>query len=389
VLLLTTDLQVGGVPLHLHRLARGLKHRGWQVSVACLAGWGPVADRIAADGIVVEAFGAEGPRDLRCLDRLARCLRRRRPDLLHSLLFHANMAARLVGAAAGLPARRIVCEIQTVEIERRWHLTLDNLTCRLCAVQVVNSLGVLEHLSRNAHLPRGRLRLIHGGVDATGLGSAKPLSRKLLGAERDDLLWVWVGRLDPVKGLEVLIQAMSSHLADLPVRLLLVGEGPLGPLLKKTISQSRLDNRVLLLGRRDDVPDILATADAFVLPSRTEGFPNALLEAMAAGLPCVASDVAGCQELVEHDRTGLLVPPGDPDALGAAMADVSRNPQLRERLGRAARLRILENFTLEACLSRYMLLYARLLDPEYTTHGWSQELRSRLPDDEGRGTVNR
>ena len=262
------------------------------------------------------------------------------------MLFHANFAARWAARIAGFPRDRVVCEIQTVEVERRWHLLIDRFTYGGCRFTIGNSPSVVDFLATEGGIPRSRLRLVRGGIDPAPLLGARPLDRSALGFPVDGPIVFWAGRLDPVKGLEILLRAFRMLVADpakpglprakpgLPGRahLLLAGDGPLRDQLARQIERSELAGRVHLLGARDDIPALLKTADVFVLPSRTEGLPNALLEAMAAGCPVVTTDVPGCRDLVEHERTGLLVPYGDTDALAAAIR------RLLDDLGTAGRL---------------------------------------------------
>lgn len=336
LLLLITDLKVGGVPLHVLRLATSLPRDRFRVRVVSLADIGPVGERLLAAGIPVDACDAVSARDARALLRLAGYVRRYRPHVLHAVLFHANIAARLVGPIAGVAPGRIVCEIQTVERERRWHLPVDGLTCRLCRFVVGNSQSVVEHLHRAAHIPRSRLWLIRGGVDVERVAAAAPADRAALGVPPGAPLVLWVGRIDRVKGLDELVDAMTTIWHRTGAHLVLAGEGEYADVLRVRIARSRADAYVHAIGRRDDVPALLAAADVFAFPSYTEGLPNALMEAMAAGRAIVTTDVPGCHDLITHGQTGLLAPPHDAPALARAIERLLSDAALRGRLGAAA-----------------------------------------------------
>lgn len=368
VLYVITDLQVGGVPLHLSRLAPAVAARGWNVAVACLAPRGPVADRIEAGGVPVIPLEARGTWDARCIFRLAALIDTIRPTIVHSLLFHANVAARIAAAWIAYPASRVVCEIQTVEIERRWHLWADRATFHLCGLEIGNSAGVIDHLATAARLPRDRLRLIEGGADIDRIERAAPLARASIGVPDDAFIWLWTGRLDPIKGLELLIDAFAQVARDdASSRLVIVGDGPQRERLDKQIRARGLDRVVRMLGMRDDVPSLLRAADAFVFPSRTEGFPNALLEAMVAGLPCLASDIAGCRALIAHDSTGRLLPADDAPAWTAAMTRLRHSESSRREFGIAASQMARLHYSVGACAQKTLTLYAELLnDPAPT-----------------------
>lgn len=362
---LITDLKVGGVPLHLYRLATRLPRDEIQARVISLADEGPVGVQLRRAGVPVQACGARSALDIRALGRLWKFLRADRPDILHSLLFHANIAARLVGPLAGVSIKRILCEIQTVERERRWHLPVDNLTCRLCRWEVGNSPSVVEHLHRQAHIPASRLRCEWGAVDTQAITAAPPVAREGLGVRPGEAMILWTGRLDPVKGFEEMLAGFALACRGRPAKLVLAGEGPYRQTVEKLIRQKGLDEQVLMLGQRADVPSLLRSADLFLFCSRTEGLPNAVLEAMAAGVPVIATDVPGCRDLIRDNETGWLVRPGDPAdisrAITAALADKSE----RLRLGGAGQAWVESNLSIHHWISRWRELYRRLLDAPF------------------------
>ncbi len=356
VFYLITDLKTGGVPLHLYRLVAALDRSEFEPVVACLAPPGEVGLALGRMGIRTLACGARGSWDVRALGRLASGLRRERPDVVHALLFHANTAASLVCPWVGIPARRIIHEIQTVEIERRWHLVVGGMTGRWCRWVVGNSAEVVEHLHRRAHISRSRLRLIRGGVDVARFSGVGPADRHALGIPAEAIVLLWVGRLDPVKGLEDLIEA-RRRLKDDRVYVVLVGEGEQEGELRRQIRDAGLIDRILLTGRRDDIPQLLAMADLFVFPSLTEGLPNALLEAMAAGRPIVTTRVPGCQELIADGRTGVLVSPRSPGELADGIRRLIGDRAWSMRLGQNAFRHVADHYGIEATVRQYAELY--------------------------------
>lgn len=333
--------------------------RGFRTTVVSLAPLGPVSDSLRTGGVTVVSCEASGGGDIRVFRRLASLLRDLRPDLIHAMLFHANVAARWAGHAVGVSPDRILCEIQTVEVERRWHLWVDRFTHEGCRLTIGNSPSVIEHLRTHAGIPRDRLRLVRGGIDTTRIADAPVLDRASLGMPYEAFLWLWVGRLDPIKGLEVLLRAFA--MVNHNPQLLLVGEGPMRQQLEWEVEALRLTDRVHFLGVRSDVPSLLRTADGFVFPSRTEGLPNALLEAMAAGLPIVTTDVPGCRDLIEHDKSGLLVPYGDTLALGHALSTLQSGTDRAARLGRAAAAEVTARWQLSDTFDAYHHVYREAL----------------------------
>ncbi|UCD29746.1 MAG: glycosyltransferase [Planctomycetota bacterium] len=357
-----TDLNIGGVPLHLYRLATRLPPDKFQVRIISLADVGPVGDRLRRAGIPVFACEARSPRDIGALWRLGIQLRTYRPDILHSLLFHANIAARIVGPMAGIPINRIICEIQTAERERHWHLAVDNLTCRLCRCQVGNSPSVVAYLRQHAHIPDARLRCMLGGVDFEEIASARPLARESLGLSQDEAFIIWTGRLDPVKGFEEMLSAFGQVCTTIQARLAIVGEGPYRPTVERLIRENGLSEHVLMLGMRSDVPALLQTADVFLLCSRTEGLPNSLLEAMAAGLPVVATDVAGSRDLISPGDTGVLVRAQSSEEIAKGLLTVLKNREEGEKMGRRARDWIRGDMSLNRLLDRWISFYESVRD---------------------------
>jgi glycosyltransferase involved in cell wall biosynthesis len=360
LLYLITDLETGGVPLHLYRLARSMRDAGHDVSVMSLAPPGPVSAMLDEAGIPTDACGARGVWDLHILPRLRRRLAQIRPDILHAFLFHANGVGRLFAGLGSFPKQRLICEIQTVEVERAWHLTVERYTHPWCRYVVGNSPSVVAHLARRAGVPPHRLVLVQGGIDPEPIRQSVPIDRASLGLNAEAPVVLWTGRLDPVKRVDDLILAATQLVRQaIPLQLLIVGEGSEQPRLQKLVGESGMTDHVHFAGRRSDVPRLLQTADLFVFPSRTEGLPNSLLEAMAAGLPIVATNVPGNRDVLTDGKTGLLVPPCRPYQLAAAMLKLLQNKRLAERLGAAASGDVGLHFQLRQTHRAYEKLYVR------------------------------
>lgn len=361
LLYVITDLEVGGVPLHLHRLVAEMTRRGYTASVVSLAPPGPVADQLRLDGVTVFSCEGQGGRDFRVIGRLAEVMKPERPDIVHAMLFHANFAARRAGKKAGISPNRILCEIQTVEVERRWHLWVDRFTHRGCRLTIGNSPSVIEHLARAARIPRDRLHLVQGGIDLARVTDSPPLDRARLPAPMGAKLVLWTGRLDPIKGLSTLLKALAQVDPGQSAHLLLAGDGPLRDDLEREALALGIEDRMHVLGVRRDVPSLLHSVDLFVFPSRTEGLPNALLEAMAAGLPIITTDVPGCRDLIDDGQTGLIVPRDDTSALAGAIDRLLRDDDLAARLGAQAHRKVSASWHINTTFDAYDALYRQVL----------------------------
>lgn len=288
------------------------------------------------------------------LRELARLLRKARPSVFHAHLSWP-LAARTQLAAA--VATRVPAVVAT------YHLVPPSSFGRTAALQgrllaagigrgIAVSQAVADALVERLGWPRRKLEVIRNGVPVEDFGVEPDAElRRELTAGTDDVVFLTTARLDPQKGLDVLVAA--AELVDGP-RFVIAGEGTERERLARGI-------RVRILGHREDVPALLAAADAFVLPSLFEGTPIALIEAMAAGKAIVATAIPGVDELVVADESALLVPPGDPVALAAALRRVVAEPELRARLGAAARRRAHEMFSIETSTSRVMSVYDELL----------------------------
>jgi starch synthase (maltosyl-transferring) len=286
-------------------------------------------------------------------------LRRFRPQLLQTFLFHANIAGRIAGKLARVP--RIVSGIRVAERRSRWHLLVDRYTNWMVDGNVCVSQAVAE-FSVHAGLDRHKTVVIGNGVEVAPIAMAEPLSRATLGLPADARILLSLGRLDHQKGYSYLLDALPPLVREFEdLHVLLVGEGPAREELTTQIAENQLQKRVHLLGWRDDVPRLLKTAEVFVSSSLWEGLPNAVLEAMAAGLPIVATSVEGSSELLGDGQMGRLVPPRSPDALREALEWVLRNPAAAGQWGEVARSRVTTDWTWESICEKYAGLYRSLL----------------------------
>lgn len=360
-----TELDPGGAERAFVRLVTGLDRSRWEPFVYCLAGQAPLVEVLKKSDVPVTCLGARGLRDWSVLFRLATEFRKARPSLLQTFLFHANMVGRLAGRRAGI--KHIVSGIRVAEKRTRTHLWLDRCTNWLVEQNVCVSQAVAEFSIQQARLNPRKVTVIPNGVDAELFAAACPADLSEWGISRGEPVFISVGRLDPQKGLFYLLEAMRDLLRHSPrAHLLLVGEGNERAGIEAWIAENRLAASIHLAGWRPDIPELLKAATCLVLSSLWEGMPNVLLEAMASGLPIVATRVEGVPELVQADSVqansnGLLVNPACATELVAAMAQIIGSPDVAQEMGRVGQRRAREEFSWERMIAGYERLYSMLL----------------------------
>jgi sugar transferase (PEP-CTERM/EpsH1 system associated) len=365
VLHLITELNIGGAEKALARLLAHLNRDRFTPTVACLYGGdSPIANEVRALDIPVLDLGMTAKWRWDALWRLYHLLRREHPMILHTWMIHANVVGRVLGQMVGVPIiitsrRNVNIGGNAREYINRWTASLGDRAIAVC------ELARQVEIERTG-VPSEHVVTIYNGVDVGQFSDSSPQSAaqilKTFGIPTDAPLVGSVGRFRPQKGYADLLVAMKQVKENAPnARLLLVGGGELQADLEAKVLSLGLDGVVTFAGIRADVPEILAVLDVFVLSSLWEGMPNAILEAMAAGLPVVATAVGGTPDVVVDGVTGFLVPPRDPSALAKALATLVRDPDLRRRMGQAGRERVLQHFSVERMVERTQNLYEQLL----------------------------
>lgn len=352
--------RIGGAERQLMLLAKGLRGRGWRVSVVALSGTGgDAAAELAGAGIAFLSLEMhKGLADPRGWLRFHRWLKQEKPGVVHAHLPHAAWMARWSRLAT--PVRVVVDTLHSSStgtgVRRMGYRLSDWLS---------NEVTAVSHAVAAAHLAAemaAKITVIPNGVDMDAWrpdAAARAAVRGELAIE-NEFLWFAAGRLEPVKDYPTLLAAM----AQLPstARLVIAGTGPLEEQLRGLASQLCLQSRVRFLGFEQDVRRWMQAADGFVLSSRWEGLPMALLEAAACALPAVATDVPGTREVIVHGGTGWLAAQGDPRALAEAMTRLMHTSlDGRRTIGEQARQRAFDSFSLELALTRWEALYSDLL----------------------------
>ncbi|GAC1337100.1 MAG: hypothetical protein NVSMB14_04540 [Isosphaeraceae bacterium] len=327
----------------------------------CLGPEGELASVLRKERIDVDCLDVDRRDPPRAIARLAAAFKARQIRLVQSFLFHADIAARLAAPIAGVAW--VVGGIRVAEKEKKWHLWISRWTQRLSSGSVCVSRGVERYARDVGKIEADRLTVIPNGIDPGPIDRAERCSRGSIGVPEEAFLALFVGRLERQKGLPVLFEAAERVVCErADWYLAIVGDGREASELRRLCeTRPAVAHRVRWLGKRDDVPSLLKTADLLVLPSLWEGMPNVVLEALAARRAVVATDVEGSEDLVEPEQTGWLVPAGDAGALAVALLDAAEDRRRLAQFGDRGRLKIETEYSLKRVIDQYEFLWAGLL----------------------------
>jgi glycosyltransferase involved in cell wall biosynthesis len=361
VIHLVEDLKVGGQEKVIASIATGLDPKKFDVEIWCLARGGAVADWLRQSGFSVRILNLSTYHRPLNIARLALRLRRSRADIVHTHGYFASTFGRL----AAIPAciRRVVAHVHTSDFSlSRRHILIEKFLAHFTRHIICVSRSVQDFIENVEGVRTDKTSVIYNGAAWLFRENGEPMSRSALGIADEDCVAVSVGSLVENKGPRVLIDALRILVPLHPrLKLLIAGDGPLRTELEEYVRRSQLSAHIRFMGIVKDIRCVLRLADIFILPSRyREGLGLAVLEAMQHGLPVIASRVGGVPEAVEHNRSGLLVPPGDAGALGDAIARLSADTKLRCTMGAEGRKRYEERFRAEQMVSQIESLYRRM-----------------------------
>jgi glycosyltransferase involved in cell wall biosynthesis len=370
VFYLVDSFEIGGTETQAVELALRMSQAGHTVTMGALQAKGPLLDRLRGSEVAVEQFyprgGLDSPHGLLEVLRLGRYLRRHRFDVVHSHDLWSNLMGVVAAKLARVPA--IVCSQRDLSHDawyqgarRAWLRRIQKWSDAV----LVNSGAIGDDLVSQDGFNPSKIRVIHNGVDVARFRGDRGLQRALFPGLEACKFIVLVGNMHTdVKGQDLLIAAAPAVLREFPeTRFVLVGDGAQRHAFEKMATETGVKNEFLFLGRRANVAEILAGCDLAVLPSRAEGFPNAVLEYLAAGLPTIATQVGGMPELIEDNVTGMLVPPEDSSALSSAILSLLRAPETARRIAVHGHESALQKFSFERMTGEVEALYTELLLP--------------------------
>ena len=363
VLHLITELKIGGAQSVLQMLLENQDHQAVQSTVACyFDADGGVARQIERLGIEVIDLKLTHKWRVDAIGRIYTLLQRLQPDVLHTWMFHANIPGRIIGRLARVPV--IIGSEHTMGQEKGLRMQLNRLTSPLSDRVICVSPSVTEFARKQIGIASQRIVTINNGIDLrrfTDLPNQAKIRLKF-GLDLSSFVIGAVGRPRPVKAYSVLLDAFQLLASNYPnSRLIFVGDGPGREALIEQARQLDMSEHVIFLHDRDDIPELLKTLDVLVSSSHWEGLSMVILEAMAAGLPIVATNVGGTPDLVVDGVTGLLTPPADPKAMAQAIERLIIDNSLGIALGQAGRQRVESYFTSVTMAEQTEKLYQMLL----------------------------
>ena len=366
LLILDTELEMGGKEKLLYEFVARADRNRFHIAVCCLRSGGYFKEKLLAlnvpfhDELLRHRFDALAFRELEHVIRVEKV------DILETFA-HPNTVIFAFLAKLRSLVQRVVVSYHAVPSDAGANIARPYL--RPLLRRMDGHIAVAEIQKRRLVEVEGlreeKVRVIYNGVDTAAFRSAAPgersVTRRALGLADDDVVLIAVGSLKPIKGVDVLLHALAGLVRKHPrLRLIVVGEGPDRSALENLARELSIADRVSFLGLRADVDVVLRAADALVLPSRAEALPTVLLEAMATGLPVVATRVGGVPEIVEEGRSGVMVPPEDASALGSVLDRVVTDAALRRSLGERGRAVVEARFRVETMCENRMAYFEEL-----------------------------
>ena len=362
VLYLSHAFAVGGAEEMVLNLVRHLPPP-YEPAVACIHEAGPIGLEIERTGVPFTVLGLT-PGRRRPFDvlRLRDFLSELQPDIVHTFLLTGSLYGRFAAMMARVPVV-IGTEVNVYERKTRWHALAERWLMRGTDAVIASAESVRDFYINQVRADPSMVEVIYNAVDWSQLETTidRAAMRAALNIPAEARVLGIIARLTEQKGHRILLDAMGQRPDLGAAHLVIIGDGPLAGDLQRQAAGLGLKDRVRFLGARRDLGNILAAIDAFVMPSFWEGLPLSMVLAMGAGLPVVATRVAGIPEVVQDGVSGLLVAPGDSEALGAALSRVINDKTTAAQLGQAALAFVRPRFGVDGYLRSVTALYDRLL----------------------------
>ena len=362
---LITGLDYGGREVQLVQLASQLKKRGWHVQIVSMIPPRSFTEQLAALAIPIFSLGMDrGVPNITAIGKLAKILKDFQPYFFHSHLVHANLLARITRIFVKVPI--LIATVGNINEGKRWREIAYQLTDPWCDITTNVSKLAVDHYIKVGAVPKEKSVYIPNSVDTDRFAPSQEMriTMRQKFSLGEKFIWLAVGRLEEQKDYPTMFKAFAQISQLFPETLLLIcGQGSLRNSLENLVKQLSLQDKVQFLGVHSNISEIMNVADGYVMSSAWEGMPGVLLEAGATGLPIVATDVSGNQEVVVDGKTGFLVPPQNFAALAKAMEMMMKLPaRERQQIGELGREYIIANYGCEQGLKRWTKLYVQLFN---------------------------
>ncbi len=357
-------LDIGGLENGLVNLINRIPEDRYRHAILCMKGYSDFRNRISRQDVVIIDLEKREGHDLMLYYRLWKHLKALNPDIVHTrnlAALEAVLPAMLTGVKMRIHSEH-GRDFNDISGDNKKHLLLRRTLMPAVSHSIALSRDLESYMHEKVGVPRRKITQIYNGVDTEKFHPSDKKNPALPFAQSGLVVFGTVGRMQPVKDQSNLARAFVKMLKIAPqfrqnARLMMIGDGPLKNDAEAILDEAGCPELAWLPGARDDVPDIMRQMDVFVLPSLSEGISNTILEAMATGLPVIATRVGGNAELVDENETGLLVPPADPEAMARGMIRYLEHPRLNSRHGNTARQKAEKSFSMDAMVSAYLQVY--------------------------------
>lgn len=357
----TEDLKIGGLERVIENITMYLDPERFKVLVLCLSRGGEIAEKLIANGKDVEILGIKNYHSPLSLIKVARWLRQKRIDIVHTHGYPAGVFGRIAAIVARVPC--IIHHVHSIHSYTKRQLLIERLLSGFTDKVISCSCSVRDFIVKTAKVREDKTITIYNGVPLNWLSNNRDASeiRKMFNIPAVSPVVGVVGRLETIKGYKYLLEAaVTIEKAIGDIHFLIVGDGPLRKELED-LSRTLKLSHVIFTGRRTDVNRLLTAMDIFVLPSVSEGLGIVIIEAMAAGLPVVATKIGGIPEIVSNGISGILVPPEDPDAIAKAIIGLLNDKERAKRMGAKGREIYNQQFTSELMVKRIEEIYGAFI----------------------------
>ena len=364
ILMLIQGLKIGGLENVVYNLSRSIKDSGkFELEICCFDSRGVYWEQLEKKGITIHFLPRKAGTDLVYPFKLASLIRRRKIDIIQA----HNYTAWFYGTLAAFLAKKkiVYTEHDNSHGSSRYVMAVCSILKKMTAKIVTVSEKVRETLSKCGNIQNAMV--IYNGVDQDSFipvkASEKERRKIQYGFQEEDIILGMVGRIDALKNQECILNALPElKKCGLKTKLLFVGDGILKKSLKAKAKKMKLDECVVFLGERHDIPELLSMLDVFLLPSLSEGLPVSVIEAMASGLPIIASRVGGIPELITSESSGILINPNNLDELVNALKLLIGNKEKRVAMGSINRKIAEDKFSLKVMARQYLEVYSSCLN---------------------------